>query len=97
MLEIEERIGQNRTGVTRPVSQRQQGFSVRRWFLVAGVILAVLAFFAQRLSSRPGTVPVAEGTLAPEFTLPAANGGTVSLSDFVGKRHVLLFFSMGSG
>jgi thioredoxin-dependent peroxiredoxin len=32
-----------------------------------------------------------EGDPAPDFTAPASNGGTVSLSDFKGK-HVVLYF-----
>jgi peroxiredoxin len=41
--------------------------------------------------------PVAVGAVAPGFTLPSAHGGDVSLSDFVGKKPVLLYFSMGPG
>ncbi|MPZ92586.1 MAG: redoxin domain-containing protein [Actinobacteria bacterium] len=33
---------------------------------------------------------------APEFALPSASGGRISLSDFTG-RPVLLYFSMGPG
>jgi thioredoxin-dependent peroxiredoxin len=32
------------------------------------------------------------GDLAPDFRLPSSAGGEVSLSDFRGKRHVVLFF-----
>lgn len=32
------------------------------------------------------------GIKAPDFTLPAHDGQTVSLSDFQGKQHVVLFF-----
>jgi thioredoxin-dependent peroxiredoxin len=32
------------------------------------------------------------GDLAPEFTLPASDGETVSLSDFRGRAEVVLFF-----
>jgi len=35
--------------------------------------------------------------LAPDFSLPAVGGGTVSLSDFKGKEYVLLFFNEGIG
>jgi peroxiredoxin len=32
------------------------------------------------------------GERAPDFTLPAANGGTVTLSGFRGRCRVVLFF-----
>jgi peroxiredoxin len=32
------------------------------------------------------------GTMAPEFTLTTLDGKTVSLTDFLGKKHVLLEF-----
>ena len=34
----------------------------------------------------------AVGTAAPQFTLPASTGGTVSLEDFKGKQIVVLYF-----
>jgi thioredoxin-dependent peroxiredoxin len=33
-----------------------------------------------------------EGTKAPAFSLPASTGGEVSLKDFAGKQHVVLYF-----
>ena len=33
-----------------------------------------------------------EGDKAPDFTLPASNGKSVSLKDFSGKRRVVLYF-----
>jgi thioredoxin-dependent peroxiredoxin len=37
-------------------------------------------------------VSAAVGQRAPEFALPALRGGEVKLSDFVGKKNVVLFF-----
>ena len=37
------------------------------------------------------------GDRAPSFDLPAAAGGRASLDDYVGKKPVLLYFSMGPG
>jgi cytochrome oxidase Cu insertion factor (SCO1/SenC/PrrC family) len=39
----------------------------------------------------------AAGGEAPDFTLPAANGGEVSLADYKGKQPVLLYFHMAVG
>jgi thioredoxin-dependent peroxiredoxin len=33
-----------------------------------------------------------EGDKAPDFSLPATGGRTISLSDFAGKKHVVLYF-----
>jgi peroxiredoxin Q/BCP len=35
---------------------------------------------------------LAEGTMAPDFTLPADDGGEVTLSDYRGKKVVLYFY-----
>jgi peroxiredoxin len=35
---------------------------------------------------------VAEGGVAPDFTLPSSDGKTVKLSQFKGKKDVVLFF-----
>ena len=37
------------------------------------------------------------GDPAPAFSLPSAQGGTVSLAQFRGLKPVLLYFSMGPG
>ncbi|MBW4560889.1 MAG: peroxiredoxin [Mojavia pulchra JT2-VF2] len=37
-------------------------------------------------------MPVKVGDTAPDFTLPAQNGSTVSLKDFRGKQAVVLYF-----
>lgn len=33
-----------------------------------------------------------EGDKAPDFTLPATGGSSISLSDFLGKKHVVVYF-----
>ena len=41
-------------------------------------------------------MPLKEGDPAPEFTLPADDGTTVSLSGFKGRNVVLYFFPKAS-
>ncbi|MBY0489865.1 MAG: redoxin domain-containing protein [Gemmatimonadaceae bacterium] len=38
------------------------------------------------------STPIAEGTVAPDFTLASTSGESVTLSSFRGHRHVLLAF-----
>lgn len=44
--------------------------------------------------TSPGVPP---GTIAPDFSLPSAAGGTVKLADYRGTTRVLLVFLRGSG
>jgi peroxiredoxin len=39
--------------------------------------------------------PLTVGTPAPGFRLPAADGGEVTLADYRGKQHVVVWFSKG--
>jgi peroxiredoxin len=36
-----------------------------------------------------------ENTVAPDFSLPSTDGSTVTLSDFTGKKNVLIYFHEG--
>jgi len=55
--------------------------------LVIVVIVAVLVFWLTSRSATP-----AEGTAAPEFTLPSQDGSPVSLKDYRGRWVVLYFY-----
>lgn len=56
-----------------------------------GLIPAVV--FALALAGLPGTVAAVEvGDKAPDFNLPSTKGGNLKLSDFAGKKHVILQF-----
>jgi len=63
-------------------------------------MVAALAFVgsgcSRSQSTPPARGPVVVGARAPQFTLPSAAGGEVSLAGFSGKP-VLLYFSMGPG
>ena len=58
--------------------------------LLVVVLIVVLAILVPRLLSR-GTTP-AEGSSAPDFTLPSQEGASVSLKDYRGKWVVLYFY-----
>lgn len=55
--------------------------------------LLIPAFAALLLMTAPAFAAVTVGEPAPAFTLPAADGKTVSLSDFTGKIVVLEWFN----
>lgn len=67
------------------------------------VALAVaLSLMTLAVACRSGTEPdpsspIAKGRTAPSFDLPSATGEQVALSDYVGHKPVLLYFSMGPG
>ena len=69
-----------------------------RALLLAALMLAVVLVGCERGSpdSDGGGGPITVGEAAPNFSLPAAGGGEVSLADYRGSS-VLLYFSMGPG
>lgn len=67
---------------------------MRRWpILTAAAVLAALALTACGGDDETG---LAVGDDAPDFSLPAAGGGQISLEDFR-DRPVLLYFHMADG
>src|SRR5271165_25744 len=54
------------------------------------VVVVVLIMLVPRLLSR--SAPPAEGSNAPDFTLPSQEGSSVSLKDYRGKWVVLYFY-----
>jgi len=72
-------------------------------FLLLGTLRS-LGRLQWRLDELEATRPVRKGReglppgkQAPEFTLPSAAGGDVSLSDFAGRRVLLVFTQSGCG
>ena len=61
--------------------------------LGVGLILAYRAAGPQKASSSPDMI----ANPAPDFTLKTTDGRDVSLSDFRGKKNLLLFFNEGYG
>ena len=76
-------------------------WGARRWFTVSALavsaLLLVAAGFFNFVAMRvPMSRPlVAVGQPVPDFTLPDAAGRPVSLSDFRGKKPVVLVFYRG--
>ena len=56
----------------------------------------LLIVFASLLTACGGTNQATDASSAPDFDLPNALGGNVSLRDYEGKN-VLLFFHMAVG
>jgi peroxiredoxin Q/BCP len=54
------------------------------------VVILILIVLVPRMLSR--SVKPAEGTAAPDFTLPSQEGTSVSLHDYRGKWVVLYFY-----
>ncbi len=61
----------------------------RRWSLRTLLSLMVLLVSLLLASSAPA---VDVGEQAPDFTLPSTTGDKISLSQFKGKKHVLIEF-----
>jgi len=59
-------------------------------------IFILLVVFASLLTACGGANQATEASSAPDFNLPNALGGNVSLKDYEGKN-VLLFFHMAVG
>lgn len=80
-------------------------FRREQWGLLmaATVLVVVLVGLAswfvlsRRNQEADLSAPLSVGGMAPGFTLPSADGSDVSLSDYVGKTDVLLYFHMGYG
>jgi len=72
-----------------------RGPTWRPALVVVGLAMLVVAGLAW--VRKPAAKPITVGDVAPDFTLPAVGGGSVSLKDYRGQKPVLLYFSMGPG
>ncbi len=59
---------------------------------VIGAAQAVNVFYGEAKKPIDSELKVAVGHEAPDFTLPSILGGKVTLSDFRGRKHVVLSF-----
>jgi cytochrome oxidase Cu insertion factor (SCO1/SenC/PrrC family) len=64
--------------------------------LAVSVLLLAVACTSDAVSGASES-SLSKGDQAPSFSLPSASGEQVALSDFIGRKPVLLYFSMGPG
>jgi cytochrome oxidase Cu insertion factor (SCO1/SenC/PrrC family) len=66
---------------------------LRRW--TWGMAVMLLGVVLLLLNSTPA-MALQVGDKAPDFSLPATTAEKVSLTDFVGKKPVVVFFYIGA-
>lgn len=64
-------------------------------FLVILIMATGVIGYVALTPREQGGSTLGAGAVAPDFTLPGANGGTFTLSSYRGKANVLLFFNEG--
>ncbi len=65
----------------------------RRWL---GMLTVALVSGALLLFSASNGIALQVGDKAPDFTLKAGTGKKITLSDYQGKKPVVLFFFIGA-
>lgn len=82
----------------RQRAQSIRGFvKIGAWMLVAVAVIGFIGWWGVKMS-RDQAATIAQSATnaeAPDFTLPATTGGTITLSDFRDKENVLLYFHEG--
>lgn len=80
--------------MTAPVLGQKGGWRMsRRPHMPVALLRAALILAIAGVAGPPGTAAAVEvGARAPDFTLPSTTGGKIALSQFQGKKLVLLEF-----
>ena len=65
---------------------------MKKLFLVLSLLTALAATAFSQAAPKPPTTHLKVGDLAPDFTLNDTKGKPVKLSDFRGKKSVVLAF-----
>jgi peroxiredoxin len=66
---------------------------VKRLLLITSLFTAAVSVWAQApAAKKPMSSTLNVGDMAPDFTLPSTQGGKVTLSEFRGKKTVVLAF-----
>lgn len=62
-----------------------------------GRLVAALLFAAVLVCGGLGTASALQvGEKAPDFALPATTAEEIKLSDFIGQKHLVMFFYVGA-
>jgi len=70
---------------------------ISRSYYLGVLLFAILLGLLVQGCSSSNQAKLSVGEKAPDFTLPSATGDTVSLSDYLGRQPVLLYFHMAEG
>jgi len=65
---------------------------MKKLFLIVAIVAAFASFAFSQGAPTPPPLTLKVGDMAPDFTLPDTAGNKVKLSDFRGKKNVVLAF-----
>lgn len=96
---VKERITRQRQAAAAK-NRRKKFVLALAGFAIAALVLGY-SIYAVNLKADPTiqfeTAKPGKGDVAPDLTLPSVAGGTFSLSQYRGKKNVLLYFQEGVG
>ena len=83
----------DREKLTGHLDEKRKGGAVTRYVLTLGGILTVIGLLAYGFTTDPRAIPsILTGKQAPDFSLTLLDGRSVRLSDFRGKKNVVMAF-----